>query len=116
MTSGFTVNFVSQTKLNDCQDSKTDVSIVRERPMKCYPALNHMIQPAYQHRQSNQITEEKHKKVVPAIQTLMTLESRQFAMYVMEHAPPIPLGLKTCCYFITHLPYLSGYKTGILFL
>ena len=57
-----TVNSDCPRKLNDCQDSKKDVSIVRERPMKCYLALIHMIQPAYQHRLSNQVTKENHKK------------------------------------------------------
>ena len=42
--------------------------------------------------------ERKPQKVVPAIQTLVTLELRQFAIYVTEHAPPIPRGLKTCCH------------------
>ena len=110
----YIVNSDRPTKLNDCQDSKKDVSIVRERPMKCYPALIHMIQPAYQHRLSTQITEENHKKVVPAMQTLVTLESRQFAIYVTEQAPPIPRGLKTVAITLLNESNAKGVNTNIL--
>ena len=37
----YTINSDFLTKLNDFQDGKEDVSIVREWPMKCYLALMH---------------------------------------------------------------------------
>ena len=93
-----TVNSDCPTKLNDCQDRKKGCLDCQRKASEMLPSTDSHDTASLPAPPIKSITEENRKKVVPAIQTHVILESRQFAIHVTEHAPPIPRGLKTCCH------------------